>query len=221
VLDTWGGPQSNPSALKGPYGTFDQRPLDVIAYWLDNKHGADFLAVDMGLDNKDGINTTDEFTAAQKFVDAVTWIRQQPNGGATLPIWWAEWYATPYTRPYDLAHANAVMANALIRTAQSGAAVALVWGPQGDAQGFSYPEGICSDTGVAGGGQPTPYQATAQAFKEAFGPGTQLYQAASSPPVVVLASATKVLLVNTAATAMTVSVAGMTIVLAGFEVRTL
>jgi hypothetical protein len=221
VLDTWGGSQSNPSALAGPYGTFDQRPLDVIAYWLANKHGADFLAIDMGLDNKDGIYTTDEFTAAQKFVDAVTWIRQQPNGGASLPIWWAEWYATPYTRLYDLAHANAVMANALIRTAQSGAAVALVWGPQGDAQGFSYPEGICSDTGVVGGGQPTPYQATAQVFKEAFGPGTQLYQAASSPPVVVLASATKILLVNTAATAVTVSVDGMTVVLAGFEVRAL
>jgi len=38
------------ATLRGewPYGVLDQRPLDVIKYWLANKHGGEFITLDGG-----------------------------------------------------------------------------------------------------------------------------------------------------------------------------
>ena len=87
---------SNPGPAYN-WGTLDQRALDVISYWLKNKHGADFITVDGSSINGDNVQPTDIFTAGQKFADVFSWIRNQPDGGATLPIWWAEWYASQAT----------------------------------------------------------------------------------------------------------------------------
>jgi hypothetical protein len=202
------------------WGTLDQRPLDVISYWLAHKHGADFITVDGSSSNDDGVWLTNEFATAQKFIDVYNWIRLQPNGGATLPIWWAEWYAGyPQNAPNNQDYYNALMASDEIYTAMSGAAVLLTWQPQGDTHGFSFPEGIWTDTSTSGGGQPTDYYFTAAAFKANFGPGTPLYQSVVSPPTVtVIASAQKMMLVNQLPTQQMVTVDGTIIDLGPYKV---
>lgn len=221
VMDSDG----NKSAMSNPgptysWGTLDQRSLDVITYWLAHKHGADFIAVDASSSNSDGVWTVDEFATAQKFADVYNWIRSQPNGGTTLPIWWAEWYAGyPSNAPQNLAYYNALMASGEIYAAMSGASVLLTWQPQGNAQGFSFPEGIWTDTVMSGGGKLTPYYYTAAAFKAYFGPGTKLYKpVVSTSTVSVIASAQKMMLVNHLSTLQNVIVDGKTITLAPYQV---
>jgi hypothetical protein len=202
------------------WGTLDQRPLDVITYWLQHKHGADFITVDGDASNTDNVPKVDLFGAAQKFGDILQWIRQQGDGGATLPMWWAEWYAgVPNNMAGSLAYANAAMASGQIDTLLSGASVLLIWGPQGDTQGFSSPEGVWTDTRVETGGQPTPYYGTAQAFNTYFASGTQLYHTTtSSMNLAVLASRAVTMLVNQRSTTQYVSVNGIVILLRPYEV---
>jgi hypothetical protein len=189
-------------------------------YWLQNKHGADFITVDGVASNKDNVSTVDPFKMAQKFVDVLQWIRQQGNGGATLPIWWAEWYAGVSDNiAGSLAYANAVMASGQIYTLRSGANVLLIWGPQGDTQGFSSPEGAWTDTRTETGGQPTPYYGTAQVFNTYFASGTQLYHTTiSNMSLAILASKSVTLLVNQLSTTQYVSVNGIVILLKPYEV---
>ena len=82
VMDSDG----NASQMSNPgpsysWGTLDQRPLDVITYWLQHKHGADFITIDAGASNKDNVSKVDPFEEAQKFGDVLQWIRRQGSGG--------------------------------------------------------------------------------------------------------------------------------------------
>ena len=222
VMDSDG----NKSAMSNPgpsysWGTLDQRPLDVITYWLAHKHGADFITVDASSFNKDGVWLVNEFATAQKFVDIYNWIRSQPGGGATLPLWWAEWYVGyPSSAQQNLDYYNALMASGAIYTALSGASVLLIWKPQGDAQGFSFPEGIWTDTSASGGGQATKYYYTSSAFKAYFGPGTSLYKPMVSPSstVTVIASTQKMMLVNHLSVQQKVVVDGTAFILGPYQV---
>ncbi|MGI8586252.1 MAG: xylan 1,4-beta-xylosidase [Chloroflexia bacterium] len=221
VLDSGSSAQtmSDPSSVRGPWGVLDQRPLDVITHWLSNKHGADFLAVDAGTDNRDHIQPVGEFGATQKFADAIAWI----HGQTSLPIWWAEWYCTPWgSSEYDHNHQNAVLGLSLLQFAANGVSVPLRWQPQGEG-GVSYQgdtESIWSDTRSAGGGQAWPFYFTAKAFHDDFASGTALYSATSSSASVrVLASATKTLLINTTSGTVTVSLDGTLLRLVAYEVR--
>ena len=221
VMDSNGhaSTMSNPGPSYS-WGTPDQRSFDVLTYWLAHKDGADFITIDGGSSNKDGVWLTDEFAAAQKFVDVYHWIRSQPNGGATLPIWWAEWYAGyPSSAPQNPDYYNAVMASAEIYTVMSGASVMLIWQPQGNTQGFSHPEGIWTDTSKSGGGKPTPYYYTSAALKQYFGPGTQLYKpTVSSSDVTVIVSAQKMMLVNHLPTQQNVIIGSKVITLGPYQV---
>jgi hypothetical protein len=203
---------SNPSNLSGAWGTMDQRPLDVLTYWLAHKHGADFVCVDTWTGTHSDPQPADWWAATTKFADATAWLRQRTD----LPIWWSEWYtnglidASGYNSNYTQESQNAMMAVALIGMAKAGAAVQLKWQPQGMARNpvDGDQESLWSDTRIAGGGQPFPYAATQQAFKTQFPPGTPLYQErVSSNSVVVLAGAPyhPSLVVNTQATPVTVS----------------
>ncbi len=225
VMDSWSeaGDGNRSSAVSGPYGTLDQRALDVVTYWLRHKRGADFIAVDGGTDNKDNVWITDEFTAGRKFADVSAWIRSlddaQYPGAKTLPIWWAEWYASPSSDWRDLDHCNAVMASDLIATLEGGAATALVWQPQGDQQGFALPEGLWTDTRGQAGGKPTPFYYTQKGLHDYFGPGVALCRAASSSPRVgVLASTAKAMLVNRTGQPLTAVVNGRTVPLRPYQV---
>ncbi len=110
------------------------------------------------------------------------------------------------------------MASDEIYTLDSGAAVLLIWKPQGDANGYSYPEGIWNDTRIARGGQATNYFATSKAFKDFFGPGTGLYKTtASTRDVTIIASPLKMMLVNHLATPQIVVVNGSNFTLNPYE----
>jgi hypothetical protein len=200
TMDSWSTDQiSHPSALQGEYGVMDQRPLDVILYWLENRHGAEFISVDGGTANKDGIWLTNAFAAGQKFVDVINWIRQQEWGADTLPVWWCEWYVYPSCNdPQDnLALNNAVMTSCMIKTVKAGYSNAIIWQPQGDSRGYSFPVGIWTDTQLQGGGQPTQYYYSQKAFKDFFSDGSLIYDdLSSSPNISVLASDNNTMLVN-------------------------
>ncbi|MHA7111667.1 fibronectin type III domain-containing protein [Sunxiuqinia elliptica] len=225
-MDTWSTANiSHPSNLSGVYGVFDQRALDVISYWLQNKNGGDFITVDGGNDNKDGVWNTDAFKASQKFVDLINWVRQQP-GGSTLPVWWSEWYGWPgagsvssYTHEYN----NAVMASGLIKSIKAGYQNLMIWGPQGDSQGYSYPLGVWTDTEISGGGQATLFYYTQKGLKDNFSNGTQIYSTTISVQDVVSVMATnnKVILVNQLDQQVQVTIqnTGTTLTLDNYEVR--
>jgi hypothetical protein len=203
---------SSRSSITGPYGTIDQRPLDAVMYWLEHKHGADFITLDAGTDNKDG-GSTGTYSGAQKFADVAAWLRRLPPGrypGArTLPLWWAEWKAEASPASKDLGYLTSIVASGLATTLRSGASVALIWGAQGDAQGMGDPEGLFTDTRSAGGGAATPLVDVMRGLRTRFPPGTRLVRAAtSSTSVDVLASATNVMLVNHSSRPKSVTFAG-------------
>ena len=211
----------NTAAMSNPgpsfsWGTLDQRPLDVISYWLKNKHGAQFLTVDTNAANDDGVWKANEFATGQKFADVAAWIRKQSN----LPIWWAEWYVnSPSGTQQNLSYDNALMTSSAILTYKSGVSNMMIWQPEGDAQGYSFLEGLWTSTNGAGGGQATPFASTAKALKSNFGPGATLYgTSTSSSSITVLASSTKTLLVNTQNLVQNVIINGTSLTLQPYQV---
>jgi hypothetical protein len=212
VMDTWStrNGQSHPSDLTKAYGTFDERPLDVVKYWLQHKTGAAFISVDASNTNKDGVNHANATTAAEKPADIVHWIRSLDGtaypGAVDLPIWLGEWYARPYTDWSDDNHSNAIKTFAMMEFLKAGGAVALSWG--GTDEGRAGPR-IWTNT-TAGGGTVLPFYFSYRAFKDYFGPGTNLYKPTISPAgrVDALASSDTVMLVNETATTLLVSVDG-------------
>jgi hypothetical protein len=196
------------SSVGGAYGKIDQRPLDAIMYWLAHKHGADFITLDAGTDNKDG-GSTGAYTGAQKFADVAAWLRKLPEstypGAHTLPLWWAEWKVETSPASKDLGYLTSIVASGLATTLRSGASVALIWGAQGDAQGIGDPEGLFTDTRTSSGGAPTPLADVLRGLRTSFPPGTRLVHAStSSNNIDVLASARNVMLVNHSAHATSV-----------------
>lgn len=221
VIDTWSSAnESNPSDITKAYGNYDQRSLDVVLYWLQHKAGAGFITVDSSNGNKDNVNITDPFTASQKFADVTQWIRslnsQVYPGAASLPIWWAEWYATPYTHVSDANYNNAIKAYAMIELIKAGGSVALSWGGLGDGPPNT---GLWTNT-TAGGGQPLSWYYSYKAFKDDFAANTGIFTTAVSAPnkVEALASDTKVMLVNKTATNLSVTVNCTTVMLTPYQV---
>ncbi|MDQ0381968.1 glycoside hydrolase family protein [Amycolatopsis thermophila] len=100
VINTWSSAEAtdHPSELRGPYGVVDQRSLDVVEYWNEHKHGADFVALDASTATRDkGLITTPD-RASQIYSDATRWAR----GVTGLPVWWSEFYpdaAPPADQP--------------------------------------------------------------------------------------------------------------------------
>jgi hypothetical protein len=159
VLDSLDPGQSDGSDVSGRWGVADQRPLDVISYWLQHKVGADFLAVDGGTSTRQMTPPTSIREGATKFSDLDAWLHQQTD----LPIWWAEFYPD---LPQDVqggpdsADSAAATLAALAAFAQSGASGALLWGPQaGDELGYA---ALWTDSTTSGGGQATPLTAAWQ-----------------------------------------------------------
>jgi hypothetical protein len=228
VMQTWSNAktESNPSNLTEAYGNFDERPLDVIKYWLQHKVGAGFITVDGSNTNSDGVNLTNDFTAAQKFGDVVSWIRSldpaQYPGSTTLPVWWAEWYATPHSISGATPAADAaVKSYAIAYLLEHGGAVPLSWGEQGswtadDGAGAS----LYTDTDQASGGEPYPWYYDYQAFKDDFGPGTRIYatSVSNSAKLAVLASAAHTMLINKTGRGLTVKLDGVRETLAPYQV---
>jgi hypothetical protein len=126
VVDTVADPTkaSHPSTLSGAWGAFDQRPLDVIDYFLEHAAGADFVVIDGGLRPKNAALTTDATRAVDKFAAIQDWIHQRTD----LPIWWGEFYPQPADKIDDATLISSTL-RALDTAAIHGAAVVLLWGP--------------------------------------------------------------------------------------------
>jgi len=182
--------------IGGPYLGAD--PIDaegeaIYSYWLNNKHGADFIVLDGG---PEPFRASDEFNASSYFADWVNWLRKQPNGGATLPIGWAEWYPRTSHGTSDVNRASAIFLSDMIVTIQAGVSYAFPWGVSGDDEGLTgdpaFPVLPMTDEG-----QPTPVFAGIKAVKDYFSVGTPLYKTTVKPGgVTVLASQAKTMLVN-------------------------
>jgi hypothetical protein len=220
-MDTWSSPQQNTdSSLTTAYGTYDQRPFDVVEYWLQHKAGAGFITVDASNKNDDLTEITDPFTAAEKFSDVVRWIRSLDGtvypGSTTLPIWLAEWYAIPFSNPQNVAINAAVKAYAMASFALAGGSVAFSWGWQGDS---SSQAGLWTPL-EAGGGQPLLWYDVYSAFQRDFSAGTTLYPVEISTPNNVAAIATRnvTMLINKTSRSIIVSVSGVLVSLAPYGV---
>ncbi|MCW2915656.1 MAG: xylan 1,4-beta-xylosidase [Actinomycetia bacterium] len=202
------------SAVHGSWGSLDQRVIDAVRYWLKNKKGADFLAVDGWSLPEQRQAPVNEFDSLSKFSDVTKWLRGQ---GGDLPIWWAEWYVGPTGAGWADDRRGAVQAAAMMELIRGGAATALYWNPQTDTAANC---AGCLWSGPQAGGRGTPTLAMLQNFAKWFPPGTTLMQAKSTNPAVrTLASDKQLLVVNAGGQAAKSDVAGKTLDLGPYEVR--
>lgn len=138
------------STVKGPFGYLDQDMLEAVTYWLANKVGADFIAVDGATENaKVGNQVVNPVTAAEQYAVVDAWIRSQTD----LPIWWMESHIQPKSG-WSQSQAAAARVATLAEMSSSGASVGMQWQPQ---EQSGWPdEGLWTSTLSSGGGQPTP-----------------------------------------------------------------
>jgi hypothetical protein len=140
---------SHPSALTGTWGTVDQRTLDVISYWLAHAHGADFVAVDGSPAAWGGRWLASPADSMEKLRAINRWIRQR----SSLPIWWSELYAVPYSSgpQFTAAERTTIWQQAMRAMNESGASVVLFWQPESGARWT----GLWTPTDVVTGGRRT------------------------------------------------------------------
>jgi hypothetical protein len=147
-------PYANPqpgnlsSTPHGAWGYLNQGTLNAINYWLANKVGADFIAVD-GPDYPATGPITDPLTAVNKYAAVDLWLRRRTS----LPIWWMESHLEPSGSGWSASRAAAIRIAALTQLASSGARAGLQWQPQ---QEQNWPDkGLWTATSSSDGGQPT------------------------------------------------------------------
>jgi hypothetical protein len=217
VVDTWTDEEAggSPSTLRGDCGTADQRSLDVLEYWLQNKHGADFVSIDGGSVARDGGPLPTPANSA--IFGAVTrWVRQRTS----LPIWWSEFHVGR-VKDGEQQRLVAAVTAALAFMADEGADVALYWEPQqgvADSSGRR-PAGVWSATELPGGGRPLPLaEALARAQQILAEPADDVVSWPDEH-VGVLHGRDAVLAVNTSDDPIDVRVQGLQIRLEAYDVR--
>jgi len=104
-LGTLSPPANNgPCTTAGKWGYIDQRRLDVVAYWLGNCTGLDFICVDgsSAIQNSGpggqigNPAVTDGVTNSMKYYDVARWMAAEMTailpgrGMASVPMWWIE-----------------------------------------------------------------------------------------------------------------------------------
>ncbi|WP_436489611.1 beta-galactosidase [Chitinophaga sp. ARDCPP14] len=190
-IDSWhSAPGNAHSGITDPtYGELDKRCLDVVTYWLQNKHGGDFLCVDGGVDSKDGV-ATNVIASTKKFRDASNWLHSQ----TTLPIWWSEDYVGLNT---DTTIQPAALGCMLIHHALAGDAASLRWAPE-QQEGEGNVSNFFSSTLVPNGGKPFRNYSLYKNFNTYFPAGTNLCATTVSDEqrVMVMSSKTKILMIN-------------------------
>jgi hypothetical protein len=222
--DIWSNSkQSDPSSLTKPYGIFDQRPLDVLQYWLQHKTGAGFIIFDASLENRDTMKVLnqDPFAAANLFADLIKWIRSlDPNlypGATTLPIDLSEWFSWTEQDGTSADEDNALKAYTMMQFIQAGGGTALSWNNFGNG-GADF--GLWTSPTAYGGGQAYPWYSTYKSLMDNFKSGTTIYKTSVSNPTAVGAMASKdhLMLVNKTSNDITVSVNGTKIPLTPYQV---
>ncbi|TQM03165.1 hypothetical protein [Pseudonocardia kunmingensis] len=180
--------------VTGPWGAADQRSLDVVDYWLAHNVGADFLAVDGSTATRQD-TIPDPLAGAQKFADLTNWIHQRTD----LPVWWAEFYPDVPESETGAADSPASAATTLATIAayaQSGAAGALLWGPQGHDLEYA---ALWTDSTEDGGGQPTPLTAAWQWLVPRLAQGEVEIGRSATQPLVVFRAPDGAVVVNASA----------------------
>ncbi|WP_241968558.1 xylan 1,4-beta-xylosidase [Streptomyces sp. ICBB 8177] len=210
------GQKTDASAVRGPWGSLDQRVVDALDYWLAHKKGADFLVVDGASTTHDGALDPGPFTATGKFAAVGDWLRRVGGG---LPVWWAEWYVKPDDASWPAGRLLAVQAAAMMELVEGGAAAAFYWNPEtreGDCPGCLWN----ATGGGPDGGAAQPMLTLLRRFAAAFPPG------APARPVTVaaagvraLAGRTATVAVNTTGHQLTARVGGTTVTLAAYGVN--
>ncbi|MGX1881884.1 xylan 1,4-beta-xylosidase [Streptomyces sp. NPDC055287] len=212
------------SALKGPWGSVDQRVLDAYTYWNKHKKGADFVVVDGASYTRDDELLPDEFRATDKLTAVSEWIRERSGG---LPVWWAEYYVEPGDDDDDRdgwseSRRSAVHASGLMAMARGGANTAFYWNPQN--RGAECAGCLWRSTQLADGGGPLPMMKLLSRFAKEFPPGTRYDDSVpvakdDVPNVRVLADDRVVLVVNTLDRPIRARVDGKSLGMKGYEVR--
>jgi len=226
-LKTWADPRAGgyattePLLMNRPYGIYDQRDVDAIKYWLQNKTGAQFIVWDGGTKNREGLNLVNPYAASEKFWDTVKWLRSlNPAtypGADTLPIAYGEWYAFPYDTLDQHQHAS-VKTFAAMRYLQAGGWLALMWGGE-ERDNPHLNTSLYTETDPPGGGQGLAWADAARMLKDHFGPGTLLLATSQSGTNIgVLASPLKTMLVNKTNQTLVVAVNGVHVTLNPYRV---
>ncbi|GAA0366410.1 xylan 1,4-beta-xylosidase [Actinoallomurus spadix] len=202
------------SALRGPWGSVDQRVIDAIDYWLAHKHGADFIAVDGPTASDDRDVYPDEVTALGKLGAIDAWLRSKTD----LPIWWDEYYVEPQSLPWTEDKRVAVNAAALIELARTGVSTVLYW--NNEAQDARCQGCLWISTLVANGGAPGGMLTLVQDFARWFPAGTPLIGLSSADRRVrVLAQPHRVVAVNVSDRRVRTRIDGRRLTFAPYEIR--
>ncbi|MEV0378789.1 xylan 1,4-beta-xylosidase [Nonomuraea sp. NPDC050643] len=201
-----------PSDLTGEWGTVDQRALDAIQYWIDNKKGADFIVVDGASMTTDNGNVPNDFVAQQKFSAITTWLRKQSGD---LPVWWAEWYVEPENAGWSEDKRTAVQAVTMMEFAKSGVNTALYWNPQqkdeGECPGCLWSPKVGGELPMAG---------LLSGFTKWFPAGMRAEEIQSSDPRVrALGQERQVVMVNTSDRDITATVDNRQVTLRPYEIK--
>jgi hypothetical protein len=204
------------STLHGSWGYVSQNMQYGLEYWLQNKVGADFVAVDGATDIASangglGDSTvSDPLTASLKYAAVDTWLKSQTN----LPIWWMESHIEPaINTPTSWTDAQAAAARiaTLALMNSSGASVGMQWQPQDEPIPFEgeqiFPdEGLwtstlnCSAQGLATGctgGQPTTLANELAPIMPILNQRLTLVSTTQPTGVLAATEGTQLLLVNT------------------------
>jgi hypothetical protein len=163
------------------------RQWEGIRYWLEHKHGAEFITLDRSWrDWHDpyAYDPADLLALTHLYRDVADQIRRETD----LPLWWAEYYTEGFGPN------AAAQASVLYHMLMGGSAAALLWNPLDNGETS---HGIIRDVRAPDGGQPTVLYEVFRGFHDYFGAGTSILKAASSSPdVEVLASPGKTMLIN-------------------------
>lgn len=218
VVDVWADRAAGgrPSTLTGDCGTVDRRSLDVLDYWLRNKHGADFVAIDGGAVTRDGGQISSTTVSTAVFGAITRWLRQHTK----LPVWWSEFHVG---QAENLGQRPLVASSvaALLHMADEGASVALVWQPERlPEEGDRRAPALWTSPQSAGGGRPLAL-AGALAWMQRMLADLDTGDPVSwpVPDVGVLHGRRELLVVNTADREVEVRVRGLRLRLAQYEVR--
>jgi len=201
--------------LGGPYYPFDgpkPKDWDVLDYWFQHKHGADFACFDGWVAGYPPTRATAEEARKMSLTDYFGQIARQFRARTPLPIWISEFYGGWSSNPQFTA---ANHASCYLHALRSGVSVVLLW--DAEIQRWNY---LFTSTKTSEGGRPSPHYQVVKIFNNDFGPGTQLFMATSSAPdVEVLASATKTLLINKRDAEVLVRLDGRDLTMTPYQVR--
>jgi hypothetical protein len=216
VIEGTGGGKGPANDATSP--PISARNLQVIDYWLRHKDGADFLTLDRGLTSFHDRNTytPEERSRLTRWFGEIGRQARARPGAEKLPLWWAEFYPVG-GRGASREEAAAMSASAYRHALLGGASVVLIWQPM-DTGEVSH--SLFSDVRGPGGGRSYPVYDVVRAFRDHFGPGTELVAAeSSSPDIEALACRDKTLVINKSGRAVPVHLNGRVVSLAPYEVR--